>query len=144
MEEEWRSIERYPGYEASSHGRIRSFKKRGKGKGWFISDEPQRILHPSDNGQGYLCVNLSSNGMSNVLRVHRLIALVFLGPCPSGKEVCHNDGNKQNNHIGNLRYDTRDMNGLDRSFHRDGCSADEMLAIYRKAGLLPEKENNDA
>lgn len=41
---------------------------------------------------------------------HRLIALAFMGECPSGMEVCHNDGDPTNNNINNLRYGTRKDN----------------------------------
>ena len=45
--------------------------------------------------------------------VHKLVALTFLGPCPEGKEVLHNDGDPKNNRLDNLRYGTRTENILD-------------------------------
>ncbi len=41
----------------------------------------------------------------------------FVGECPDGMEVCHNDGNPSNNKITNLRYDTRINNAADSARH---------------------------
>lgn len=44
-------------------------------------------------------------GRGNV-SVGRMVAETFIGPCPSGMEVCHNDGDPNNNKVSNLRWDT--------------------------------------
>lgn len=49
--------------------------------------------------------------------VHRLVLEAFVGPCPDGMECCHDDGNPENNHLSNLRWDTRQANSLDRIKH---------------------------
>lgn len=49
--------------------------------------------------------------------VHRLVMLAFIGPVPEGLEVCHEDGNRQNNRLSNLRYDTSSNNTLDSVAH---------------------------
>jgi hypothetical protein len=41
----------------------------------------------------------------------------FVGPCPDGLEVCHNDGNPENNKLSNLRYGTQSSNQIDRIMH---------------------------
>lgn len=43
--------------------------------------------------------------------------LAFVGPCPDGMEVCHNDGNPENNRVENLRYGTRSDNMRDKRKH---------------------------
>jgi DNA-binding transcriptional regulator YiaG len=106
MSEEWRDIEGEPGYQVSSEGRVRSFYKRGGAGHWFIASTPQRILRPSPNKAGYLGVNLR-NGYA---RIAPLAMRAFIGPCPGGMEVCHNDSNPRNNHVSNLRYDTHKNN----------------------------------
>lgn len=38
------------------------------------------------------------------LRIHRALALTYLGPCPPGFHVSHADGDKLNNQLSNLSY----------------------------------------
>lgn len=49
--------------------------------------------------------------------VQRLVLLAFVGPCPEGMQCCHDDGNKTNNRVGNLRWDTPKANAADRDKH---------------------------
>lgn len=55
------------------------------------------------------------------------MGIAFLPPpLPGQADVCHNDGDSQNNTIGNLRWDTHQANMLDRRAHgtnRNGNSA---------------------
>lgn len=102
----WKDIANYPGYQVSSHGNVRSFKKRvGPPDYWIITNKPQRILSPGCNGK-YKQVHLNGS----VHRVHRLVLETFLGPCPFGFEVCHNNGDAADNRIENLRYDSHAAN----------------------------------
>lgn len=59
---------------------------------------------------GYKFVNLG-NGHS--IKVHVLVALVFLGERPKRMDICHKNGKKDDNRVMNLRYDTRSQNNLD-------------------------------
>lgn len=112
----WKDIPGYEGrYQASTEGRIRSVdhyvrvvpasgteaKRMVKG----------RVLRPGSNRSGHLSVVLRHGANSS--QVHQLVALTFLGNCPEGMEVCHNDGDPTNNSVENLRYDTRRNNILD-------------------------------
>lgn len=45
--------------------------------------------------------------------VHPLVLEAFVGPRPPGMEACHADGNKTNNALSNLRWDTKRANELD-------------------------------
>lgn len=108
-EEIWKSIPGYPDYEISSLGRIRSWKgHRGIGR----AKTPKILSTPPDN-ESYQQIVLCSNGNIIHTRVHRLVMLAFVGPCPEGMEVCHNDGNRANSQLDNLRYDTHINNILD-------------------------------
>jgi hypothetical protein len=64
---------------------------------------------------GYPRVKLG--GRCNGIPIHRLVALTFIGPCPDGLEVCHNDGVHTNVTRGNIRYGTKSDNAKDRVKH---------------------------
>ena len=117
MSEEWRDIPGFLGYKASDMGRIASCKKRlGGPGGWVIEDEIQRVLSPGISS-GYKFVLLRSGKSTNNRRVHRLVMLTFVGECPDGLEVCHNNGKKNDCRLSNLRYDTHAANFLDAVEH---------------------------
>lgn len=65
---------------------------------------------------GYQCIDLNSgNKCIGKMKVHRLVLLAFVGPCPEGMECCHNDNNRANNDLTNLRWDTKKNNHKDRA-----------------------------
>jgi hypothetical protein len=56
-------------------------------------------------------------GKLRVTYVHRLVLEAFVGTRPTGMHGCHNDGNPDNNHLSNLRWDTPKGNQADRVKH---------------------------
>ena len=58
--------------------------------------------------------------------VHRLVLLAFVGPCPDGLEACHADGNRTNNVLSNLRWDTHKSNCADRIAHGTQVQGERM------------------
>ena len=99
-------------YAVSSHGRVRNIRPGGRGR-----RAPGGILAGSLNAFGYRFVILSGNGERWTVTIHRLVCAAFIGPRPEGLDVCHNDGNRTNNHLANLRYDTRSENIRDAVRH---------------------------
>lgn len=75
---------------------------------------PERVLTPSVS-RGYHRVTLLRDGKRHHWMLHRLVLLTFVGPCPPGMEGCHNDDDKSNNALTNLRWDTSSANHLDRT-----------------------------
>lgn len=65
-------------------------------------------------GRAYKIVNLDEPGNRHF--VHRLVLTAFRGPCPTGKEGCHNDGDHTNNQLRNLRWDTHRNNQREAFF----------------------------
>ena len=49
--------------------------------------------------------------------MHRLVLGAFAGPPPEGMEGCHEDNDKTNNRLDNLRWDTRPGNHSDKARH---------------------------
>jgi hypothetical protein len=83
----------YPGWFATSDGRLWSARKR-------------RWVRPYRNN-GYLAVKYQWPDGQQTVYVHQAVADAFLGPCPDGCEVNHQDLDKSNNHATNLEYLTR-------------------------------------
>jgi hypothetical protein len=91
-------------YEISFSGQVRSTK------GYSLS--------PWRNRNGYWMISLSGRGRRTHRYIHRLMLESFIGPAPSRRHTaCHNDGDKSNNHLSNLRWDTRLANHLDKKRH---------------------------
>ena len=107
----WKPIVGFEGrYEVSNHGRVKSLLRcRGT---------TERILKPFTNNQvGHLSVRLYARRERRGSLVHRLVLTAFVGPCPSGTECRHLDGNPTNNHVGNLCWGTRTENMADNIRH---------------------------
>jgi hypothetical protein len=116
---ELRPIQGFIGYAVSADGTVWSCYVHGQSNkfGAWRPLHPGRCGRLSKIGLGYLQVNLRCDKKRYMRYVHRLIAEAFIGPCPDGMEVCHNDGNPLNNRPENLRYDTRKGNHADRKRH---------------------------
>lgn len=73
-----------------------------------------RELHGTITRKGYRRTILSADdgGHMSAL-IHCLILTAFRGPCPEGMECCHHDGNKLNNRLDNIRWDTPKANAAD-------------------------------
>ena len=74
--------------------------------------EPRLIRHVINNGYHY--VTLSAGNRQKRESVHALVLTAFIGARPSGSYGCHNDGDKGNNRIENLRWGTPRSNQIDR------------------------------
>jgi hypothetical protein len=102
----WKPLERLPGYEVSSHGRVRSLKS-GKPK----------LMSVVENNKGYFLCCLIHNKKRYTSYAHRLVAEVFIPTkfTLDFMEVNHIDKNPKNNHVDNLEWVTPMENQLHRS-----------------------------
>ena len=122
-------------YEVSDHGRVRSVHNREivRSDG-MIQRRPGRLLRPAPVQTGHLMVNLGVGHPSQ--RVHTLVLEAFVGLRPDGFQACHNDGNPANNHVSNLRWDTRAENTRDMVRHGTHPQASKTTCI--RGHLLAE------
>jgi len=99
--EDWVDVPGLEGrYQASSLGRLR-WVGPVIGKAY-----PLKIVTGHANQDGYYQLRPYPRPDRRQIRVHQLIALAFLGPCPDGLEVNHIDGDRTNNAPNNLEYVT--------------------------------------
>ena len=120
MSEIWKDIPHYEGlYSVSSEGRIRSSDRSVRASYGGTAVRKGKILRQAiKKSSKYKQVTLvDAEGKRKSMLVHRAVCMTFLGIAPLGHEVCHNDGDKHNNSVHNLRYDTPAGNAADRAKH---------------------------
>lgn len=130
--EAWLPIPGYPGYEASSLGRVRRVAPYVRA-GAIIGVPKKAAIAPRrvHNRTAHLAVTLSFEGQRRDALVHRLVALTFIGPQPDGKPlVCHRDDDPTNNCPENLFWGSAADNSADMV--RKGRQARGSLAANSK------------
>jgi hypothetical protein len=103
--EVWLPVPGFEGfYEVSNLGQVRNA-------------ETGLLLKPGLN-RGYKHVCLCRDGKGSTKYIQRLVLLAFCGEphCPDA-DACHNDGDKTNNCLTNLRWGTRADNCADKARH---------------------------
>jgi len=104
-QETWRCIKGWENvYKVSNLGEVYSIR----------SSKKLKILKCNN---GYYAVNLTRKGEREQKAIHRAVLESFRGKCPENMEGCHNDGNRRNNCLSNLRWDTRKNNHADKKRH---------------------------
>lgn len=116
-EEVWKPVTGYEGYyEVSDQGRVRSVDRTtttALGHKRFYRGTAMATTVKN----GYPYITLYRSGKQRSFFVHRLVLIAFRGEAPDGMEACHNDGDRSNPRIGNLRWDTRKNNHADKLEH---------------------------
>lgn len=127
MNEVWKTVPGWDKYEVSNLGRVRRAKP-GK------STRVGKVLRPALNTCGYEQVKLCDNGREWNVRVHRLVAIAFLGNrSDTHTDVNHIDGDKLNNSASNLEWCTRGDNI--RHAHANGLASDRKGESHPRAKL---------
>ena len=124
--EEWRRIPGTSGnYLVSSLGRIKSVERKiVRSNGWPQTTR-ERILKQSKDEWGYPMVRVDGK----TIKVHRAVALTFLGVRAEGMVIRHLDGNPENNNIDNLAYGTPSENTLDGYVYAKKIRKQQKLSI---------------
>lgn len=115
---EWRAVVGFEEhYEVSDEGVIRSLDRWITNKRGFDRFYKGRVRAPGAINSGYLFVPLKVGGKQTPVTVHRAVMEAFVGPRPKGMDICHINGDKHDNRLVNLRYDTHAANMQDRRQH---------------------------
>ncbi len=101
QKEIWKQIPGTEGlYSVSNHGRVKSFHRSKQGE----------LLSIKNSSGWYLSFGTTVKSKRRTIRVHRIVAELFVDN-PEGKEqVNHIDCDKQNNHYSNLEWCTPSEN----------------------------------
>lgn len=105
----------------------------------------------------YISVRLSVDAEIKEMSLHHVLLEAFVGPRPAGMVACHNDGNRYNNVIDNLRWDTHQANVRDQFRHGTAAGArnfkgatgrmrasgevsEKMRRYFSRGGMSPEEQ----
>src|SRR5688500_9997592 len=124
---EYRELPEYPGFRIGSDGSVWScWKHRGLGKGRgtmrYLSGEwklRKPVINPQSGYAEHTVLKRTPDGSrrSSTKAAHFLVLTAVRGPCPNGMEGCHNNGNRADARLDNLRWDTRKNNHADKKLH---------------------------
>ena len=122
--ENWKQIPGYEGfYEVSDVGNVRAMcrifpRRHNKTSALVIYTYMATTIKPWVNkGTDYLMVTLSKMGTKKHYTVHSLVLLSFVGQRQDGFVACHYNGDKRDNRLANLRWDTYSGNVSDTKRH---------------------------
>lgn len=101
----WLPIKGFEGYDISSFGRVRSWRRR------YGRQSTPRIMVPTLTQWGYLRIRLRrSDGIDVSIGVHRLVALAFISNPMNLEQVNHKNVIKADNRLDNLEHMSRSQN----------------------------------
>ncbi len=98
----WRPIPGCDSYEVSDHGWVRS---------------PRGLLACNPGSGGYRVAYMKIGRRTVARKVSGLVLEAFCGPRPEGMYACHNNGNKTDDRLCNLRWGTPSSNNFDTVRH---------------------------
>jgi len=114
--EQWKPVPDYEGfYEVSDLGRVRSLPRPHTPNKRSYEG---RILSEKSRRGKYRAAHLCKPGEKTFIAyVHHLVLLAFVGPRPTDAVACHNNGNRDDNRLANLRWDSLLGNARDAITH---------------------------
>jgi len=115
--EKWKPIPGWEGlYEASNLGRIRSCPREGV-TSFGVRSYGGEIIKPIRAKTGYMVANFIHAGKRKQVLIHRCVLLAFIGEPRKGQQACHNNGDRADNRLANLRWDSIKSNHADKKSH---------------------------
>lgn len=127
-EEFWKAVPGFEHYEVSTFGRLRKYVTGAK------SDDSYTEVSLGDR-----------RGRKKRIRLHQLVMETFVGPAPSGHNINHKDGSKQNARLNNLEHSTfsgNSQHAVDTGLWVPKCllTDQQIKAIKVLSSIAPQKE----
>ena len=111
MAEIWKEITGYEGlYQVSNLGNVRRIGHLETNKNGIQRTLKDKNLKPKVDGKGYVHVILFNHNKRKTIRIHRLVAEMFIPNPNNYPQVNHKDEDKQNNKVDNLEWCTNKYN----------------------------------
>ena len=129
-----REIPGFPGYFAGEDGNIYSEKQRDRKALASQLGGPARMQYQQVGIYG-------PDGKHQMVKVHKLVLLAWVGPRPAAHEARHIDGDRFNNRPCNLVWGTKLENTRDKYLHGHIPFGDRSGA-YTKPEAVPRGENH--
>jgi hypothetical protein len=118
---EYRDIEGFPGYRIGDDGSVLTCIKWGALERTYL--DTWRKRKTCSDIDGYQVITLTMENKKQVTRkVHRLVLEAFVGQAPPGTICCHENANRSDNRLVNLRWGTPSENEADRKRHGNVCA----------------------
>lgn len=108
----WKKITDYPLYRISYNGEIFSCAMSIR-----KSKIEWKKLNPTLNSSGYKLATFYQGKKERKIYVHKLVLEAYISKRPENLQCCHKDGDRLNNCVSNLRWDTPHANIQDRYIH---------------------------
>jgi hypothetical protein len=140
-----KKIEGFSNYTISESGEVT--RTESKHPRWGTLTVVDKVMKPGYTGKkrNYMSIRLTNlEGVSQIFKVHRLVAKAFL-PNPEGKpQVNHIDGNPSNNNVSNLEWCTNSENQIhayETGLHKGMNGV--VNPAYGKPGVYKNKRGDD-
>lgn len=111
----WKDVPNYGGYyQVSNLGRVKGLDRYVRVGGNGVRQIKEFILTPKKNKFKYFTITFSKDDKKKTMFIHRIVMESFVEKIEKGLDCCHNDSNKSNNRLINLRIDNRKGNEADK------------------------------
>lgn len=107
----WKDIKEFEGfYQISNYGRVKSLEKKVRFVHCLTKNEHfklnKEIILKGSSCKGYNIIHLSKYNINLTKRICRLVAIHFIDNPENKPQVNHIDGNKKNDNVSNLEWNT--------------------------------------
>lgn len=121
VNEVWKPVYKWESlYEVSNLGNVRSLSTLREVcyKGRIIYRKIEgKVLKTSIGKDGYRHISICERSRHFNSKIGRMVLMAFVSVQSSDMETCHNDGNRLNDCLSNLRWDTGKGNAQDKYLH---------------------------